>query len=418
MATEPGGLSDLGPEAQQDWNQTIAGYLEGNQSAAFLPTPTPETAELIAVDWGAYPVRVRACLQSRARANRLLDWTTVQGDIGRAELHEEYFEWRIARDATGKLTRVEVTTELPEYWLTLAAFHPADTLRLIARFAGEPSVPSQAVYGGVNPFAAGVTPAARRAGFADAMLPRGGTAPWSPYNNGHKAICFMSQGANTLGALIQLVAAAAFPFMTRDPDSGELRQLSGPEAIATGTQAAQACRNSDPTVVGATIGLCANGRRFALDDPIGIYIRSVDHGRLLQPDGSPVPADWFVFERGSRPHDGVGLERSQRTVFEVPPGLGFVVGDLIDSQTDQPIQFGGQIADLFQLNVYLRVGPAGAITLPPRELDLPTVPPCEEHPDCRAISRLWEVFEQSQQNLLRDTPRELVNRVGSPVLTP
>lgn len=61
-------------------------------------------------------MRVRDCLQSLPRSLRLLDWSTPQEDIGRAELQEEYFEWRVVRDASGKMRRVEMTTEFPEYW--------------------------------------------------------------------------------------------------------------------------------------------------------------------------------------------------------------------------------------------------------------------------------------------------------------
>jgi hypothetical protein len=147
-----------------------------------------------------------------------------------------------------------------------------------------------------------------------------------------------------------------------------------------------------------------------------VYIASVQSERLLQPDGSPVPLEWFDFQRGSRPGGSEGLERSQRLVFEVPPGLGFVVGDLIDSGTDQKIQFGGQIADLVQLVVYLRVGDRNAVQVQPREVPLPNVVPCEEHPDCdRDVLRLNEEFEETQRNLLANTPTSILDRRGEPI---
>jgi hypothetical protein len=360
-------------------------------------------------------VRIRDCLQSLPKSYRFLDWSATQGDIGRALNQEEYFEWRVVRGTDGKIRRVEMTTEFPEYWQILAAHHPVTTLRLVARFAGESSVPSQAVYGSVDPFLPGVTPEERKAGFTDAMFPGGGKAPWSPYNNGQKAICFMAQRANTLFALIALVAAAAFPYGAEDPQTGELRRVSGPEAIATGTQSAQACRNNDPTIVGATIGLAWDGRLFTLDDPIDIYISSVQNERLLQPDASPVPLEWFDFQRGSRPIGSEGLERSQRLVFEVPTDLGFSVGDLTDSDTGQKIQFGGQIADLVQLVAYLRVSERNAVQVQPRELPLPDVVPCEEDPGCERVLRDNKEFEDSQKNLLANTPTSILDRKEEPI---
>jgi len=412
MFKEPGNLSDFGKAAQQEWDTLIRRYLRNLDSKHLLVQPDTRTSEVIAVEWGGYPVRIAACLQSSNKSDRLLDWSTLQGDIGRAFFQEEYFEWRVVRNRDGKIQRVEMTTEFPEYWSVLAAHHPMTTLQLVARFAGEPSVDPKAVYGNLDPFKPGVRPAQRKAAFEEVMLPRGGNTPWSPYNNGEKAICFMSQGANTLGALLNLVAAAAFPLGTLDPDTRELRQLSGPEAIATGTQAAQACRNSDPTVVGATIGLAWDGRLFALDDPIGIYIRSVKNDQLLQPDGSPVPLEWFDFQRGSRPHADDDLERSQRLIFQVPPGLGFSVGDLIDSSTDQKIEQGGQIANLVQLAAYVRVSEPGAIQVEPQKLELPTITPCEQDPACESVVQQWKEFEESQKNLLRSTPTDLLNRSG------
>jgi hypothetical protein len=411
MAGEPGGLSDFEGDAQREWDGLVDDLLARHDSPHLLAAADDRTPSVIQVDWGGFPVRISRCLQSTADALRLLDWRTPQGDVGRALLQEEYVEWRVVRSPEGRLRRVEMTTELPDYWLTLAAHHPLKALELVRRFAGERSVSPRAVFGGVDPFARRTTPDQRRVGFEDAMLPRGGRAPWSPYNNGERAICFMSQGANTLGALIGLVAAAAHPFAAE----GDGRPLSGPEAIATGTQAAQACRNSDPTAVGATIGLAHQGRLIALDDPIGIYIRGVQADRLLQPDGEPVPADWFQLQRGSRPHAGQGLERSQRLAFEVPPGLGFDVADLVDGDTGQPVEHGGQVADLVQLAVYLRISPPGQVPVEPRLLPLPRVTPCEQDESCeRDVRRPWRRYQAAHENLLAATPEGTRDRTGAP----
>ena len=410
MAAEPGNLSDFGAAAQQHWDDLVAGYLGGHGSPHLVAAADDRLTDVVAVDWGAYPTRTTQCLGSMASSLRLLDWSTGQGDIGRALLQEEYVEWRVVRDETRTIRRVEFTTEFPEYWSVLAAHHPATALELIRRFSGDLDVQPAAVYGGVNPFAPGVTSAQRQAGFEDAMLPRGGRAPWSPYNNGQRALCFMSQGANTLGALIALVAAAAFPHV----GEGSGQVLSGPEAIASGTQAAQACRNSDPTVVGAVIQLAAAGRLFALDDPIGVYLRGVQTDRLRQPDGAPAPAAWFQFQRGSRPHGSSSLERSQRLVVEVPAGLGFALGDLVDDATGERVEFGGQIADLVQLAAYVRVSPPGATAVEPRPVPLPDVTPCERDAACeRDVLAPFRQFEATSRNLLGDTTPGFADRTGA-----
>jgi hypothetical protein len=177
VAKEPGNLSDFREHALEEWSELIREDFKESQSNQLLTGPDSRTPDVVPVDWGAYPVRIRDCLQSLPKSYRFLDWSATQGDIGRALNQEEYFEWRVVRGTDGKIRRVEMTTEFPEYWQILAAHHPVTTLRLVARFAGESSVPSQAVYGSVDPFLPGVTPEERKAGFTDAMFPGGGKAP-------------------------------------------------------------------------------------------------------------------------------------------------------------------------------------------------------------------------------------------------
>ena len=413
---EPGNLTDLEGPAQRAWDALVERLFAASRSAHLLGKRDRRTTQLVSVDWGADAVRTTACLGSGPRSQRLLDWVTPQEAVGRAYLQDEYFEWRTVRNEAGKVVRVEMTTEFPEYWSILAAHDPVKTLALVARFAGERSVRPEAVYGGLNPFAAGVGPRERMNAFDDAMRPFKGKTPWSPYNNGTRAICFLTQGSNNLGALVGLAIPAAVPYAAKDPATRRLRPLTGPEAIASGTQSAQACRNSDPTVVESLIGLASQGMVFALDDPIGVYITSVQHDRLLQPNGESVPKEWFQFQRGSRPRGSDRFERSQRLVFEVPPGMGFVAGDLVDADSDQRIEYGGQVASLVQLSVHVRVSRAGAVPVRRREVRLPRVPPCDEDPGCSQINKLWRQYQSYERNLLAGTPAGGLDRAGGEVL--
>jgi hypothetical protein len=386
MPLEPGKLSDLEGDGQRAWARLVKQYLEATSSPHLLALPDQRTTNPVTVDWGAYPVRIRSCLTRPDQAHRLLDWTTPNGDKGRVLYQEEYFEWRVVRDRRERIVRIEMTTELPEYWETLAAHHPRRTLELVESLAGEKPETKQ-VYGNVDPFAANATPAKRRNAFASKMRYPG--TNWSPFNNGRKGLCFMSQGANTLSAAIQLIAAASFPLVTRDSASAQWRKMTGPEAIATGTQAAVACRNSDPTIVGACIGLAAEGRLFAPTDPVGIYIIDVDNTALRKPNGSQVPKSWFRFSRGERN----GLSLSQRLVFQVPKAQGLTISDLIDSTTGEEVRHGGQIADLVQLGVHLRMSDADEVTSQEQRYPLPNVVPCHRDPGCGAIKDSWDNFK-------------------------
>jgi hypothetical protein len=388
MPLEPGKLSDLEGDGQRAWTRLLKQYFNTTNSPHLLDKPNQRTTNPVTVDWGAYPVRIRSCLSRPEQAHRLLDWTTRTGDKGRDLYQEEYFEWRVVRDRNDRIVRIEMTTELPEYWETLAAYHPRKTLQLVESLAGE-KPDTKDVYGRLDPFAASATPSKRRNAFASKMRYPG--ANWSPYNNGQKGLCFMSQEFNTLSAAILLVAYAAFPFVTRDSASSPWRKMTGPEAIATGTQSAVSCRNSDPTIVGACIGLAFDGRAFAFADPVGIYIINVDHSAIRKPDGSAVPRSWFRFSRGSR----TGLPLSQRLVFQVPKSQGFTISDLIDSTTDKEIRYGGQIADLVQLGVHLRISDTDEITSQQQRHPLPDVVPCHRDPGCMQIKDSWEKFKEN-----------------------
>jgi hypothetical protein len=395
MPKQPGNLDDLNASGRAEWDAQIAQvYSDAIQTSGtrhFVAAPTPAmTAPPDLVDWDGIPVRVQACLKSRNKAMQLSDWTTGSGDRGRSVCHEEYMEWRTVRNPSGKIIRVEITTEVQEYWITLARHHPVRLLSLVARFAGEPSVPYPMVYGSVNPNGPGVTPGARESGFRSMMLPNGGGPPLSPYNNGQKGICFLYQGVNALAAAVYLAAYAAFPYAAADA-AGNLRPLTGSEAIASTQQSAVDCRNSDPTIVGGVLGQAFQGRQIALDDPPGISITQVDTERLRQPNGDPVPEEWFNLQRGIPSADG--RPRTQRLALEVPADLPFEVGDLTDSATGETIEWGWQVAQLVKVGVYVRIG--GTVEGDPTPVALQPTANCAEE-GCGLFRAEYDEFEQSQ----------------------
>jgi hypothetical protein len=417
LAKQPGNLTDLTGAGAQEWDEKIQSMhqdaIADAQTKHFVVQNASMTQTPATVDWDGVPVRAQTCLKSRSKAMRLSDWTTGIGDRGRAVCHEEYMEWRTVHDASGKITRVEITTEVQEYWIAMARHSPTKLLSLVARFAGEQSAPFQQVYGNVNPNGAGVTPAAREQGFRSMMLPPPNTRnpPRSPYNNGQKAICFLYQNVNALEAAVVLAAFAGFPHAAAVGNTGQLRPLTGAEAIASTNQNALDCRNSDPTIVGAIIGQAFNGRQVALDDPAGIYITNVDAARLLRPDNqTEAPEEWFNLQRGSASADG--KQRFQRLVFEVPADLPFVVGDLVDSQTSETIDFGWQVAQLIKVGLYVRIGGnvPGSIPTP---VALQPVANCAEQPGCSLFRQAFNIMEPPPPPPLAESESERPTRRAS-----
>jgi len=372
---EPGGLDELGDAGRAAWTRRVEdGIAEvmtdlglDSPHRFVLSAPDERTRRRTAIDWPGLPLRPVECL-TRHQALALLDWTPSGSEGHIRRLQEEYVEWRVVRDDVG-IRRVEFTTELSDYWRVLAAFDPQRTLDLVASFAGQPSVDPQAVYRGCDPFSSSSTPEEREAAFAGAMLT---DEDPSPYNDGRTAITCMAQRTNTLRALVQLVFVATNPRVVQDPLSGRIRCLTCDEAIPLMDGAAQAGRASDPVLVERLIRLAYEGRFVAFDDPLGVYIQSVESTRLRTPDDEPVPGDWFTFERGKTASQTTdGRPRWQRVTFEPPDDSGLHVSDLVDVATEQPIRHGGQVADLVQVALVLRVSdpdvePPG--TLEPTEL--------------------------------------------------
>jgi hypothetical protein len=392
----PGRLDELGQQGRDAWDAQVTAVLQAavadltksGRRPDGLTTDPAQAAELRAPDWPAFPARIGACLGSE-RALALLDWRPPEeGDVGRIRHQEEYLEWRLVLGDRG-VCRIEMTTEFREYWQVVAAYEPERTLALVAAFAKEPELPPEAVYGSLDPFDAAATPLDRRSAFTQTMLPPEGPESREAlkrvgrYNDGTSALCCMVQPSNTLSALLTLVASAARPLLIRDSITGRPRFASGSEAIQTLGAAAVDGRNSDPLVVERVTRLATERRPIGFDDPVGVYIQGVQNHELAQPDGTDVPESWFEFGRGVSAADAPdGLQRYQRLTFEVPSDADFALSDLIVRRTGQQLRFGGQLAALVQLAVYVRTGASeGPIATKPIEEPTPILADCQDEKD-------------------------------------
>lgn len=406
MILEPGLLNDLSGLGQNEWENYVRDELTeakqaSNSSQLVFPSDTDLLDDVIIVDWKGLPVRIRECLQSTNKTQRFLDWTQNGQPFGRIfGAHEEYLEWRVIRDSLDRIVRIEFTSETPEYWRILAKHHPMRTLRILADFAGE-NDPAKAldVYGVNDPLSLSVEE--RESAFVSMMFPASGNPNIrSPYNNGQKSIAFMTVGPNTLHAAVNLAAFAAVPYVKMVGD--EKVPLTGREAIRFTRQAAQDCRDSDPTIVGTVVEAAAQQRKISLFNPLGLYIADVDSASILMPDGeTPIPLDWFTFQRGSKVMNGGStISLSQRLVFEVPEALGLKISDLIDENTDKPIEFGAQIASRVTVALYALASAENTTAVPLIEVTTGNVPPCREEPACGDVKNIFEIFEDSQNQIL------------------
>ena len=323
----------------------MSAAVPGGRHPFLLRTADHRTPDVVGPDWTGFPVRVASCL-GRARALEVLD--------EERNLQEDYLEWRTVRGSGRRIERVELTTELRDYWRVLAGYEPERTIELMGELTGC-SVRPREVFGVDRP--GELDPEQREAAFAVTCIDQP-----NPFNDGRLGICFMTHRSNDLQSLLELAGAATFPSFVRDPVSRRLRPATAEETIPALDGCAVAGRTSDPVLVERLARLAYEGRLVSFDAPLGVYIDGVEHARLRAPDGSPVPREWFTTSRGLSAVDAPdGRARRQRMVLEVPRSEDFHVDDLVDVATEQPILHGGQIAELVQVRVFLRTSPAGVV---------------------------------------------------------
>lgn len=404
MTMEPGLLNDLTGQGQHDWesyvNSTFTAEINRSGTTQFVqPDDKDLENDIIAIDWRGYPTRIRSCLNSDKKTQKFLDWEHNGQPLGRLwGSHEEYVEWRVVKNGAGKITRMEFTTELGEFWRILSRHHPTRTLQLLGEFAGEakPADPMD-VYGVADPDK--LTPMDRERAFVGMMYWDNSVGRVrSPYNNGKRAITFMAVGVNTLRAAIRLCAFAAFPFV-KSVNGSEV-PLTGPEAIPFMKGTALDCRDSDPTIAGSSVNLACERRKFSLYPAPGIYMSSIDSKAVLMPDQTtPVPVEWFTFTRGAKIQSGgSSFSLAQRMVFEPPASAGVTISDLFDEASGNPIEYGAQIAQRLTLSVYARASKVDAVQLP-SSVQTPAAPtPCGSHPACASVKNVYKTYEQLSGN--------------------
>lgn len=297
----PASIRDLpaGSAFYQAWHLFLAGQLDDTRAGTGTATGEFYDASQVDVNvlaeralvWMAFPRESVV----RHRDDRRAAFVEADADVAARNPQNEYCEWHVTRNAAGKITKVVFVTESPEYWDQLWATDP-------------PTV--------VNLYQTLVDPAATQADLTGA----GGA--YNKFNlfNTTKGIVHLIQPINTLIAAIGLTEGSVATGSARD------NYEATPPGLKTSV---------DPRVNFDIGALARTGLSLTLRDPIGLYITGYDDTGWTRPDGRPVGNYWSIV-RG-RPGQILRLE------YAVPPGLGFVVGDIRIG--GRRIEWGGQIAE-------------------------------------------------------------------------
>ena len=250
-------------------------------------------------------------------------------DRNRFELQEEYVEWHVQREPNGNIRRITFTTEFSEYYEALARVGVTALGNGIKNAIPKANSKTEELFG-PNFDAKSATPEGRAAQFRSYALQ-------NPWNNGEKGILFLSQGANTMGTLFQLIGRSAIP--RSDISAGAVCGSVGGACVPN--------RNSDPRICEAVQGLARTKAGLSLQDPVGI--------RIFQLQGSWKIKGRQVDINDPEKNDGVWqiLRNGRRATLDV--GKGLTMGD-------DPITSGAQVAT--KLLVDAAIVSAPEISLP------------------------------------------------------
>lgn len=400
------------PQAVVDeWNRQIVekfnSQIADQPAAAPFLQPNPESVagagDPVGAHWPADPAEPRTCINAEW-AEKLSDW----GARGRSNFHNEYCEYGAIYkiDSSGKirLKRIVATTELPEFWLSMATADPA-FLKTSAEEVLGFAVSYDDLYGRSNPVE--MSPQERRLAFAfqtsgnckepalvDAHVP---AIPVGPLNINN--VLFMRHPINGLDDLIYIVAFGAQPYAVASQAS--IRPATLHEIFRHSGALQLACRNADPAAAAAAYSFAVTqdpgpstvrGSAMAFANPLGMFIQSFNPDPFTL-DGEALPAAWIKKLRGVE---------AQWQRIEIGPSDDdprFLDEAMVEDIAGSPVPLvsGYQIAKRIEVGPYLVVGETQDFSVDLIEVLANDVNlNCSEAKVCEGIADLKAIYQQEQ----------------------
>lgn len=298
MAYEvPGRADNVSADVLNAWNAAInrehRRQMDNGLGSRFFsidPAAIPNSKTVDSVKWFANPAEPEFCIDATA-ARQLSDW----GARGRANVQNEYCEYAVifATDSEGKRRpkRVEITTELREYWLIVATLDPDLMLRMATEVLGF-TPPFADLYGADDPHA--MTPQQRMSAFTRLVAGAPGQPPTGKINTEHAL--FMTHTINGLDDLVYVVMFGALPY-AKATGGGVPKKATRDEIFRAAGATHLACRHADPGAAMGAYEQVFEGRTIALANPLGMYIRPFST-EDFQFKGAEIPQRWVRSSRG------------------------------------------------------------------------------------------------------------------------
>jgi hypothetical protein len=242
---------------------------------------------------------------------------------GRLQFEDEYLEWRVVRNAVGKITRVSFTCETTQYYQFLADTDQNKLLSIYKQL---------------------VDPAESANVQLSDLIVAGHYRPKNKWNTTDGAV-HLIQPNNNLYAEVQIAAQACILRQRHDgtpiTDSNELINCA---------RYGEPGRASDPKIGAIVNDKARQGYSISLRNPVALYMTNwKTPGNWKKPDGSPVGNYWKLL-RGQPAPTASDPAMGLHLIYEVPAGEGFVVGDIkVGTRT---IQYGGELAEQINVGLY------------------------------------------------------------------
>jgi subtilisin family serine protease len=324
-------------------NLSIVGSAAAKNVRFFSPASDTVSSTLTPanVRWSAFPIS----LGSPSPA--VYEAADLPGSDG-LRAQDEYCEWQVFRNSKKQIVRVVFSSEPPEYYRFL--HDPGDATLTSS---------SQKILVAIYQKLCGTT------AITLADLEKGGG--YDPANKWNKQHCIHLQNRfNTLQAQVDIAAHAA---IVRSTSGGAL--ITDIKMLVACDPFGEVSRQSDPAIGAAVNGLARENRFITLENPVGLYMTSLDTSGWTTPDGVDPQTFWKVL-RGSADKDA-GKSMIVRAEYSVPAALKYTVSDI--QIGGEAIHFGSQIAEHLEMRLGALAGPKNQ-NIAGKKLAAPTPVPC------------------------------------------
>lgn len=317
----PGKLQEFDASGSQAWHDYVRKLMRssasppppsvvvngGSRNQFFVEADSGLDVDAVekTVGWTAFPRNVEISTASDEER-----WKTAESS---RQWQEEYCEWSVRRDDNGKIRQIAFTCEDFNYWEHLWDQDQALVLELYRQY---------------------ISPEVQLSELHDANMKYVPTNKWN--RNSVNGAMHMIAGPNTIGAAIELVAAACV--IRLNPDGSP---KTGDREVTACGKFADPERHSDPSIYGAVNELARAKHFVSMRNAPELAFELISFGGWELPGGRN-PNDFWNFTRGADGH-------FVRGELSVPEAEGFDIGQIrIDGEN---IRYGAQVADKIRVKV-------------------------------------------------------------------